>query len=353
MNLQILILKKDKIGSVGILSSQSESLFAIFFNSESLKTSTSPHLIMKKLSRSKNESFEFRALLSIAKIGIILGSLNPAQATILIGGDILNGNLNAGNADGDTTDDNFQSTPDWVNVAGAQTMQCTRTNLTSPDSTRNAVLSLSGDRNFGSKFGPDGYTIKAGDEFDIQYEWRDAYNWNDALDNVTVTLFTTDDDTIEGNATPLVVDLSGLSTTNNTYETVNHDGVYIATADDAGKKLFLVFAGQAGEGGDTNGFARFDNLVVEVNPSSTVSLLITEIQYLPETSEVTLTWPKTNSSSYRVKYSTDLIDWSNELDDEVLSESDEKPGDPSQITVTFSLFEGIKNQKYLFFRVEE
>ncbi|MGI9268112.1 MAG: hypothetical protein ACR2QY_11370 [Akkermansiaceae bacterium] len=308
---------------------------------------------MKKLSRPKNEYYEKKIILSFIKIGIIIGSLNLAQATVLIGGDILNGNLNAGNADGDTTDDNFQSTPDWVNVGGAQTMQCTRTNLTSPDNTRNAVLSLSGDRNFGSVFGPNGYTISAGDVFDIQYEWRDAYNWNDALDNVAVTLFTTDDDTIEGKATPLVVDLSGLSTTNNTYETVNHDGVYIATADDAGKKLFLVFAGQAGEGGDTNGFARFDNLIVEVNTSSAVSLNITNIQYAPETSEVTLTWPKTNSPSYRVKYSTDLIDWSNELDDEVLSDSDEKPEDPSKITVTFSLFEGIKNQKYLFFRVEE
>ena len=308
---------------------------------------------MKKLSRPKNEYYEKNIILSFIKIGIIIGSLNLAQATVLIGGDILNGNLNAGNADGDTTDDNFQSTPDWVNVGGAQTMQCTRTNLTSPDSTRNAVLSLSGDRNFGSVFGPNGYKISAGDVFDIQYEWRDAYNWNDALDNVAVTLFTTDDDTIEGEATPLVVDLSGLSTTNNTYETVNHDGVYIATADDAGKKLFLVFAGQAGEGGDTNGFARFDNLIVEVNTSSAVSLNITNIQYAPETSEVTLTWPKTNSPSYRVKYSTDLIDWSNELDDEVLSDSDEKPEDPSKITVTFSLFEGIKNQKYLFFRVEE
>lgn len=308
---------------------------------------------MKKLSRPKNEYSKKKIILSFIKIGIIIGSLNLAQATVLIGGDILNGNLNAGNADGDTTDDNFQSTPDWVNVGGAQTMQCTRTNLTSPDSTRNAVLSLSGDRNFGSVFGPNGYTISAGDVFDIQYEWRDAYNWNDALDNVAVTLFTTDDDTIEGKATPLVVDLSGLSTTNNTYETVNHDGVYIATADDAGKKLFLVFAGQAGEGGDTNGFARFDNLIVEVNTSSAVSLNITDIQYAPETSEVTLTWPKTNSPSYRVKYSTDLIDWSNELDDEVLSDSDEKPEDPSKITVTFSLFEGIKNQKYLFFRVEE
>ena len=262
---------------------------------------------MKKLSRPKNEYYEKNIILSFIKIGIIIGSLNPAQATVLIGGDILNGNLNAGNADGDTTDDNFQSTPDWVNVGGAQTMQCTRTNLTSPDSTRNAVLSLSGDRNFGSVFGPNGYTISAGDVFDIQYEWRDAYNWNDALDNVAVTLFTTDDDTIEGEATPLVVDLSGLSTTNNTYETVNHDGVYIATADDAGKKLFLVFAGQAGEGGDTNGFARFDNLIVEVNTSSAVSLNITDIQYAPETSEVTLTWPKTNSPSYRVKYSTCLL----------------------------------------------
>jgi hypothetical protein len=307
---------------------------------------------MKKLFRPKNERYEFKALLSFVKIGMIMGSLNPAQATVLIGGDILNGNLNAGNADGDTTDDNFQSTPDWVNVGGAQTMQCTRTNLASPDSTRNAVLSLSGDRNFGSEFGPNGYTISAGDVFDIQYEWRDAYNWNDSLDNVAVTLFTTDDNTIDGNATPLVVDLSGLSTTNNTYENVNHDGVYTATADDTGKKLFLVFAGEAGEGGDTNGFARFDNLVVEVNPSSTVSLIITDIQYAPETSEVTLTWPKTNSSFYRVKYSTDLVDWSSELDDEVLSDSDENPEDPSQITVTFPLFEGIKNQKYLFFRVE-
>ena len=72
--------------------------------------------IMKKLSRPKNEYYEKKIILSFIKIGIIIGSLNLAQATVLIGGDILNGNLNAGNADGDTTDDNFQSTPDWVNV---------------------------------------------------------------------------------------------------------------------------------------------------------------------------------------------------------------------------------------------
>ena len=186
------------------------------------------------------------------------------QATVIIGGDILNGNLNAGSADDDTTDDNFQSTPDWVNVGGASTMQATRTNLASPDGSRNAVLSRAGDRNFGSELGLNGYLISAGDTFDVQYEWRDAFNWNDSLDNVAITLFTTDDDTITGAATPLVVDLSGLSTINNTYETVDHDGIYTATNNDAGKKLFLTFQGLPGEGSDTNGFARFDNLTLEV-----------------------------------------------------------------------------------------
>ncbi|MDB4703921.1 PEP-CTERM sorting domain-containing protein [Akkermansiaceae bacterium] len=199
------------------------------------------------------------------------------HATVIIGGDILNGNLNAGSADGDTTDDNFQSTPDWVNVGGAATMQATRTNLPSPDSSRNAVLSLSGDRVFGSELGLNGYIISAGDTFDVQYEWRDAFNWNDSLDNVAITLFTTDDDTITGAATPLVVDLSGLSTANNTYETVNHDGIYTSTTNDAGKKLFLSFQGQPGEGSDTNGFARFDNLTLEVTqaiPEPSSALLI-------------------------------------------------------------------------------
>ena len=207
------------------------------------------------------------------------------QATVIIGGDILNGNLNAGSADGDTTDDNFQSTPDWVNVGGPATMQATRTNLPSPDSSRNAVLSLSGDRVFGSELGLNGYIISAGDTFDVQYEWRDAFNWNDSLDNVAITLFTTDDDTITGAATPLVVDLSGLSTANNTYETVNHDGIYTSTTNDAGKKLFLSFQGQPGEGSDTNGFARFDNLTLEVTqaipePSSVLLICLAGISVM-------------------------------------------------------------------------
>ena len=199
------------------------------------------------------------------------------QATVIIGGDILNGNFNAGSADGDTTDDNFQSTPDWVNVGGTPTMQSTRTNLPSPDGTRNAVLSLSGDRIFGSELGLNGYIMSEGDTFDVQYEWRDAFNWNDNLDKVEVTLFTTDDDTITGGVTELVSDFSELSTANNTYETVDHDAFYTASSEDAGKRLFLYFKGTNGEGSDNNGFARFDNLTLEVTqaiPEPSAALLI-------------------------------------------------------------------------------
>ena len=191
-------------------------------------------------------------------------SIVAGQASVIIGGDILNGNFNAGSTDGDTTDDNFEATPDWLNSGGAPTMQATRTNLASPDGTRNAVLSLTGDRVFGSELGLNGYIISAGDTFDVQYEWRDAFNWNDSLDRVEVTLFTTDDDTFTGAVTELVSDFSELSTANNTYQTVDHDAFYTATSGDAGKRLFLYFKGATGEGSDNNGFARFDNLSLEV-----------------------------------------------------------------------------------------
>jgi hypothetical protein len=143
-------------------------------------------------------------------------------------------------------------------------MQSTRTNLASPDGSRNAVLSLSGDRIFGSELGLNGYIMSEGDTFDVQYEWRDAFNWNDNLDRVEVTLFTTDDDTITGVVTEIVTDLSELSTTNNTYETVDHDAFFTASSEDAGKRLFLYFQGLSGDGSDTNGFARLDNFTLEV-----------------------------------------------------------------------------------------
>ena len=100
-------------------------------------------------------AFEISNLRVICALAFTLSTF-AGQATVIIGGDILNGNFNAGSADGDTTDDNFQSTPNWVNVGGATTMQATRTNLPSLDGSRNAVLSLSGDRVFGSELGLNG-----------------------------------------------------------------------------------------------------------------------------------------------------------------------------------------------------
>ncbi len=78
---------------------------------------------------------------------------------------------------------------------------------------------------------------------------------------------------------------------------------------------------------------------------------ITDIEYSPETNEVTLTWPKTGASSYIVKVSTDLIDWDLDLDDGITEAQDENPDDDTQITVTLELFAEPLNK--LFFRVEE
>jgi hypothetical protein len=127
--------------------------------------------------------------------------------------------------------------------------------------------------------------MSEGDTFDVQYEWRDAFNWNDNLDRVEVTLFTTDDDTITGGVTELVSDFSELSTANNTYETVDHDAFYTASSEDAGKRLFLYFQGLSGEGSDNNGFARFDNLTFEVasaipEPSSALLICLAGISLM-------------------------------------------------------------------------
>jgi len=54
-----------------------------------------------------------------------------------------------------------------------------------------------------------------------------------------------------------------------------------------------------------------------------------------------------------VKFSTDLVDWSADLDDGVNNDRDENPDDDSQITVTFELAGGLENLGKVFFRVEK
>lgn len=87
--------------------------------------------------------------------------------------------------------------------------------------------------------------------------------------------------------------------------------------------------------------------VIGANVAPPPALIITSIEYSPDTNEVTLTWDSAEGATYTVSYSTDLVDWSNELDDGV-------PADPGDSTTgVFNLSgTGVENADVLFFRVE-
>ena len=170
--------------------------------------------------------------------------ISEVDKTVLVGASVLNGDFNTNAVDQMT----FENTANWYNLVGDQTAQATRTNL-DYDATSNAVLSSS------TKFAIDtAYNLREGSIFDIAYVWRDAFEWNDGTEQVSVSLFVTDDNTITGTRTDLVTVFSGLSTLNSTYETVDQNNIYTAVAADAGKRLFAVI-----ETADPNGFARLDN----------------------------------------------------------------------------------------------
>ncbi len=82
---------------------------------------------------------------------------------------------------------------------------------------------------------------------------------------------------------------------------------------------------------------------------------ITEIEYAPDTvpPTVTLTWFNTGAATYKAWLSRDLSDWSENLDDSITPEHDERPGDADHITVTFDLDAGREDEEDLFFRIEE
>ncbi len=177
-------------------------------------------------------------------ITLLAGLSTWVQATVLVGGATLNGDFNAA-ADGD-----FNTTPEWYNLAGAQTVTATRDNL-AYDGTVNALITSST-----KIFGLDtGYTIAEGDVFDISYVWRDASGWDDASDQVRVSLFVTADNTLTGTRADLVVGLSATSTQNSTYEAVDQNGIYTAGAGDAHKTLFVAIDSTCA----ASKYARLDN----------------------------------------------------------------------------------------------
>jgi len=168
----------------------------------------------------------------------------------LIGGAIRNGDFGA-NVGSEVT---FADTDEWHNFSEVQGVQCTKDNL-DYDGTQNAVLSIS--RHFAVNTD---HVLAEGDKFDLSYVWRDAWNWVDGSDQVKVSLFVTSDNTFSGTRTNLVQDLSGTASSNDTYEVVDHDEFYTASAGDVGKVLFLVI-----ETDSASGFGRIDNVELIVS----------------------------------------------------------------------------------------
>ncbi|TWT48588.1 PEP-CTERM sorting domain-containing protein [Botrimarina hoheduenensis] len=193
-------------------------------------------------------------------LAVVLSLASDARAqmtTTIVGGSLRNGDFNA---DTSTIDQrSHDETPEWINIgtSGVQTGVATRTNL-GFDGSRNGQITDSPSSIFGLDTG---YNIVSGDVYNISYQWRDAFNWSDVFDNVSVSLFTTADNLIGGAKNTLATSLSGASSINNAYESFVQNSLYSAVPSDIGKRLFVELGGLDGNG-STGGFARVDNFML-------------------------------------------------------------------------------------------
>lgn len=202
------------------------------------------------------------ALKSLLFVGLV--QMGSAQ-TILIGPGVRNGDFND---DTDPTDQRtFADTPSWENITGAQNQITTRTNLFNAGGTRNAQVSHAGGLLMGQSTG---HTIVEGDSFSVSYEWRDAFQWDDAADRVSISLFVTSDETITGERTIIGSADSPLSTLNNSYEAVGSNDFYIADATYVGRIAFIAIDTVTTGG---SGFTRLDDLVLTVGAQASDPLL--------------------------------------------------------------------------------
>ncbi len=183
-------------------------------------------------------------LLTSAKFDYVrVWQQSNAMSRVIVGANKMNGNFNS-EAGASVT---YDKTPGWTNLAGDQYQVATKANV-AVDGTQNLMVTSTRIAGLNS-----GYEMVEGDSFDISYDWADNWNWKDGLDKVSISLFVTSDNTLAGTRTNLVTDLSELSSINDSYESVDHDAIYTATAEDAGKVVFVAIT-------STNtGFARFDN----------------------------------------------------------------------------------------------
>jgi len=193
-------------------------------------------------------------------------ALSPDSTVIppnaIVGGALLNGDFNADSSDTDLR--SFNETPEWFNLSGNQSTTATTLtgSLPAPDNSRTAALTDDGNRLFA--IDPD-YTLTAGQKLELSYQWRDGQGWNDSLDQIKVTLFTTDDDTPTGTRSDIESLLTGPSLNNSTYQDFKGSFTPIPSSAD-GKKLFVLLEGIDGNA-DPNGFANVDNFILALfNP---------------------------------------------------------------------------------------
>ena len=173
--------------------------------------------------------------------------------TVLVGGDLLNGNFNTPGGSGDV---NYSAEPYWINLGSSGQYQVFLKDDETLDGTHNAVIYEGATRTPGADTG---FRIREGDLFSLRYHWKDSYQWNDAADMVKIRLFITDDDTLSGTVSNLAGSISGISTHDDSYQLEIKNNIYLATPDVAGKKLFVALDTLEGNG-ISNGFARIDNL---------------------------------------------------------------------------------------------
>lgn len=152
----------------------------------------------------------------------------------------------------------------WTTLAGTTNFNSNSTPAAPFGSSRNYISEL--DRLLGMDTG---YDVAANATFDLSYQWIDRSGWVDTEDTLQMVLYVTDDDTIDGTTTESIVVNSGLSTANNTWETVVAQGIGFSSAAE-GKRLFVRLENQAN---GNNRIARIDNISLIAIPEPTGVLL--------------------------------------------------------------------------------
>ena len=155
-----------------------------------------------------------------------------------------------------STEGDFVTSP-WVNLGG--TGPQTRINLQSGVGTdANVVI------NDGRLYGVDTeHTIAAGDQYNLSFMWRDAFQWDATDDTVELVLYYTDTNAIGGGILDSIILNSGNRETLETWE--NESASLQSFSDDsgAGKTLFVQIRTTDAESSE---FSRVDNVFVEVVP---------------------------------------------------------------------------------------